>query len=376
MRQALRLAMLGRGTVEPNPMVACILVKDGQILAQAYHRRFGGLHAEAAALFAAKQSAAGATAYVTLEPCCHSEKKTPPCVPKLIAARLGRIVIGTLDPNPMVNGKGVAQLREAGIETDLGVLEADCRQLNAAFFKRMEQHRPYVTLKWAQTADGKVAAANGKRLVISNHKSLAVLHALRSRCDAILVGIETALADDPLLTARGVTSARPLVRIILDSDLRLPLISQLVRTHTDGPVLVYCTQTACDHHPDAVAALRARGVELMPIGADPELGPDATINLCLPAVLDDLGRRSITHLLVEPGPTLAASFLRSNLADRVWVFHSPKRLDAPTAADAPEVTYPTVGQATLDGDSLIEYLNSASPAFFAPAQSADFLRAI
>jgi len=376
MRQALRLAMLGRGAVEPNPLVACILVKEGQILAQAYHQRFGGLHAEAAALIAARHTAAGATAYVTLEPCCHTEKKTPPCVPKLIAAHLGRIVVGCLDPNPMVNGKGVAQLRDAGIETDVGVLEPECRQLNAAFFKRMQQRRPYVTLKWAQTADGKAAAANGKRLVISNHKSLAVLHALRSRCDAVLVGIETALADDPLLTARGVTSSRPLLRIILDSELRLPLISQLVRTHADGPVLVYCTQTAYDQSPDAVAALRARGVEPMPIAADPQPAPDGSTNLCLTAVLDDLGARSITHLLVEPGPTLAASFLRSNLADRVWVFRSPKHLDASDAPDAPGVTYTTVGQATLDGDQLIEYLNPTSPAYFAPAQSADFLRAI
>jgi diaminohydroxyphosphoribosylaminopyrimidine deaminase/5-amino-6-(5-phosphoribosylamino)uracil reductase len=167
LRRAIRLAMNGRGAVEPNPMVGCVIVKDGQVIGEAYHAHFGGPHAEPLALACAK-SPEGATAYVTLEPCCHTNKKTPPCVPKLIEAKLARVVIGTLDPNPEVNGKGVAMLRAAGIQVDGPALEDEARQLNAAFIKGTLHQRPYVTVKWAQSADGKVAGPGGQRVWISN----------------------------------------------------------------------------------------------------------------------------------------------------------------------------------------------------------------
>ncbi len=203
MRRAIDLATRGRGSVEPNPMVGCVIVREGQVIGEGYHRKFGQPHAEANALEACGEKAQGATAYASLEPCCHRNKKTPPCAARLIAAKIGRVVAACHDPNPLVSGRGIAQLREAGIEVDEGLLEAEAKQLIAAFFKGMTQGRPYVTLKWAQTADERIAGGGGKKLAISNARSIRAMHELRGRCDAILVGLATVLADDPLLTARG-----------------------------------------------------------------------------------------------------------------------------------------------------------------------------
>src|SRR5947209_7612113 len=164
MRRAIRLAMRGRGTVEPNPMVGCIIAKGARAIGQGWHRQFGGAHAEPNALASCTETAEGATAYVTLEPCCHTDKKTPPCVPKLIEAKLARVVIGCIDPNPDVAGKGCRELKEAGIAVDVGICEKEAKQLAAPFFASIEQRRPYVTLKWAQTSDGKVAGPGGARL--------------------------------------------------------------------------------------------------------------------------------------------------------------------------------------------------------------------
>src|SRR5829696_6363962 len=202
MRRAVALAQRGRGRVEPNPMVGCVIVRDGRVIGEGFHEQFGAPHGEAAALAACAESPAGATAYVTLEPCCHTNKKTPPCVPALIEARLARVVVGSVDPNPDVNGQGLDQLRAAGIAVTQGVLEESTKQLLAPFIARVVYDRPYVTLKWAETADGKVAGPRGERLQISNPRSTRAVHALRAASDAILVGINTVINDDPLLTAR------------------------------------------------------------------------------------------------------------------------------------------------------------------------------
>src|SRR4051794_14532504 len=188
MRRALRLAMNGRGLVEPNPMVACVLVKDGRVIGEGYHAKFGGPHAEPNALANCTESPEGATAYVTLEPCCHTNKKTPPCAPRLIEAKIGRVVIGCLDPNPAVNGKGLAVLREAGIRVDGPLLEPAANQLIAPFLAHVRHARPYVTLKWAESRNGKVAGRLGRRVKITNEVSDALVHVLRGRCDAIAVG--------------------------------------------------------------------------------------------------------------------------------------------------------------------------------------------
>src|SRR5688572_29861014 len=189
MRRALELAARGRGSVEPNPMVGCVIAREGRVIGDGYHEQFGGPHAEREALAACRESPRGATVYVNLEPCCHINKKTPPCVPALIEAQVSRVVVGCVDPNPDVSGKGVEALRAAGMEVKVGVLEADSKQLNAAWYARVNLGRPYVTLKWAQSADGKVAGPGGERKQISNELSMKVVHELRARSDAILVGI-------------------------------------------------------------------------------------------------------------------------------------------------------------------------------------------
>lgn len=181
MRSAIALAMRGRGGVEPNPMVGCVIVRDGHVIGQGWHERFGGPHAEPAALASCTRPVTGATIYVTLEPCCHTNKKTPPCVPRLIDARPARVVVGCADPNPQVSGRGIRQLRDAGIAVDVGILEPACRQLIAPFIALVTHHRPYVTLKWAQTADGKVAGPGGARLQVSNAASMKQVHELRAR---------------------------------------------------------------------------------------------------------------------------------------------------------------------------------------------------
>lgn len=364
MRRAIELAMRGRGRVEPNPMVGCVLVKDGRIVGEGYHEYFGGPHAEPNAL-AACAEAEGATAYVTMEPCCHLNKKTPPCTRALIGAKIARVVGACEDANPSVSGKGFQELRDAGIRVETGVLEKEARQLNAAYFKLVSQGRPYVTLKWAQTADGKIAGAGGRRLAISNARSMEAMHRLRSRCDAVLVGIGTVLADDPLLTARVGDRPREAVRIVLDSNLRIGLESQLVRTASQSPVLVCCGEAAILEKADAVSALRGRGVELMTIPADPIGG------LSLEHLLDKLGARKMTHLLVEPGVKLAQSFLRKNLADRVWIFRSPMRTEAADAPAAVRIDYPVSGRISLDGDELSEYLNPGSEVFYSLEGSVD-----
>ena len=369
-RRAIRLAMNGRGRVEPNPMVGCVIVKDGRVIGEGHHAQYGGPHAEPTALANCTESPEGATAYVTLEPCCHTNKQTPPCAPRLIQAKVARVVIGYLDPNPDVNGKGVAMLREAGVRVDGPVLEAAAKQLIAPFIARVAHQRPYVTLKWAESSNGKVAGPQGRRARISNPLSTRVVHELRSRCDAIMVGVNTVLNDDPQLTVRGVdlVKPRPLLQVVLDTRLRIPHNSRLVEDA--GQLIVVCSRHAYDRIiVDDVKALRDRGVEVIPCPTD-ESG-----RLNLVCALEELEEWQFTHLLVEAGPTLAASFMQSNLADRVWVIGSPEAIDgtdAPSATAVPRA-FAITGETLLAGDTLTEYLNPASPVFFAPEPSADFV---
>lgn len=358
-RRAIALAMRGRGAVEPNPMVGCVIVKDGRVIGEGWHQRYGEPHAEPNALAACTESPAGATAYVSLEPCCHRNKQTPPCVPRLIEANVRRVVVGCLDPNEQVAGRGVAELRDAGTEVAVGVSEASCRQLIAPFYARQVLRRPYVTLKWAQTKDGKVAGPGGARLQITGAAASEVVQDLRSRCDAILVGINTVFADDPLLTVRGRPVIRPLTRVVLDRNLRTPIASKLVQTAGDHALIICC-------RPEADAC---RAAELRAAGARVEAVSD------LRAVLDLLHAGGCTHLLVEPGPTLGAAFLRSDLVDRAWVFTSEAMVGDLAATDAPHIpsTCLETGTRDLGGDLLREYLATSSGAFFAPEPSSDLV---
>lgn len=360
MRQALALAANGRGRVEPNPMVGCVIVGDDQVLGTGYHQRFGGPHAEPNALAACSVSPAGATVIVTLEPCCHTNKKTPPCVPALIHAGIRRVVIGHLDPNPAVSGKGARQLQEAGIEVVAGVLEEQCRQLNAPFFALMRHARPYVTLKWAQSADGLIGGSGNTPRAISNATSSRLVHHLRTCSDAILVSAATVLSDNPMLNVRGVPVRRTPIRIVLDSHLQIPEACRLVATARETPTHVFTTELS----PKA-RQLESRGIVVHQM-------PGTEGHVDLRAVLHTLGEMGITHLLVEPGERLAKAFLDQRLADRIWCITSRKFLGEPDSPHAPAIPFPPVASRNLDGDTLTEYLDLESNSFFGSFASPEF----
>ena len=327
MRRAIALARRGEGFVEPNPLVGAVLVSpSGEVVGEGWHERFGGPHAEVQALARAGESAAGATLVVTLEPCCHFGK-TPPCTRAVIAAGVRRVVVGTRDPFPKVDGGGLAELRAAGIEVIEGCVEAEANRLLAPFRTRVEQRRPYVHAKWAMTLDGKIASATGASQWISNESSRRVVHALRGRMDAILVGIGTALADDPRLTARP-AGPRTAVRVVVDRLARLPLTSQLVLTAGDIPTLVYHTDEAPS---ERVARLRSAAVETICVNGD-ATPANETRRVSLLAVLHDLAERQVTNLLVEGGAQVFGSLRDARLIDEVHAFIAPGLLGG---ADAP-----------------------------------------
>jgi diaminohydroxyphosphoribosylaminopyrimidine deaminase/5-amino-6-(5-phosphoribosylamino)uracil reductase len=373
LRRAIRLAMNGRGRVEPNPMVGCVIVKNGRVIGEGNHAQFGGPHAEPTALANCTESPEGATAYVTLEPCCHTNKKTPPCAPRLIEAKIARVVAATLDPNPDVNGKGIAMLRDAGIVVDPAAseIEAEAKQLIAPFIARTTFSRPYITLKWAETADGKIAAPGGARMQISNAASMRVIHQLRGRSDAILVGIGTVLKDDPMLTARDVDPSRLQARMVLDPKLRTPLDSKLARTaKEDPPVVLYFTRDGfIGVVPDRIKQFMNCGIEMIAIDAN----EDGRISI--PKLMHHESFGSITHLLIEPGPTVARAFFEAGAADRAWINRSKQKIagsDAPAAPQLPS-RFVKSGEIELDGDSLTEYFDRESDVFFATTPSADLV---
>jgi len=311
MRRALELAALGRGGAEPNPLVGCVIAQGAEVIGEGWHRRFGAPHAEIEALAIAAGRAAGGTLYVTLEPCCH-HGKTPPCTQAIIAAGLCRAVVAQEDPFPAVAGRGSAELRAAGLHVEMGLLEAEARALNAPYLKLLATGRPWVLAKWAMTLDGKLATRAGDSRWISGETSRRVVHELRGRVDAILVGRGTAQVDDPLLTARP-PGPRTATRVVLDSRATLSSESQLVRTARDAPVLVAVG-------PNALVSDRARleteGCEVFVCHAG-----DAAARLS--ELLDELGRRRMTNILVEGGARLLGSLFDQRQIDEIHVFIAP-----------------------------------------------------
>lgn len=312
MRRALDLAELGRGAVEPNPLVGCVVSRGAEIIGEGYHRRYGGPHAEIEALSLAGDRAAGATLYVTLEPCCHFGK-TPPCTQAVIAAGIKRVVAAMADPFPQVAGKGAEELRAAGIEVEFGLHEAAARSLNAPYLKLLATGRPWIIAKWAMTLDGKLATAAGDSVWISNETSRAVVHEMRGRMDAIVVAAGTVRADDPLLTARP-PGPRTALRVIVDDRASLKLDSRLIRTLKEAPVLV---AAASDASPENIEALRGAGCEVLLLES-----PDRTGRLL--QLLDELGRRRLTNVLVEGGTTLFGTLFDGRHVDEVHAFIAPK----------------------------------------------------
>jgi diaminohydroxyphosphoribosylaminopyrimidine deaminase/5-amino-6-(5-phosphoribosylamino)uracil reductase len=308
MIRALELAQRGEGFVEPNPLVGCVLADDHGVVGEGWHQRFGGPHAEVMALDSAGPRAAGATLYVTLEPCRHFGK-TPPCVAAIARARVRRVVAAMRDPFPEVSGRGLAELAELGIQTEVGVLESDARRLNAPYLKLLATGRPWIIAKWAMTLDGKIATATGESRWISGPEARAVVHALRGRVDGIMVGRNTAQIDDPLLTARP-PGARIATRIVVDSQATLSPTSQLARTAREAPALV---AAASDAPAANVARLRAAGCEVLQLTGDE---PAAR----LAALLEELGRRRLTNVLVEGGGQLLGGLLDAGQLDEAHVF--------------------------------------------------------
>ncbi len=314
MRHALVLAERALGRVAPNPAVGCVIVAaDGRIVARSRTADGGRPHAETIALAQAGAAARGATVYVTLEPCAH-HGQTPPCADALIEAAPARVVVAAQDPDARVHGRGIERLRAAGIEVTTGVLEQEAIRLNEGFIKRVTQDRPLVTLKIAQSLDGRIAAASGESRWITGEESRRYVHLLRARHDAILVGIGTALADDPMLTCRlaGLEKYSP-VRVVLDGKLKLGEWSKLAQTARDVPTVVYTVS-------EGGGPLRVCGVEVVRVAKDARGRPD------IRAVLHDLAQRGITRLLVEGGPTVHATFLNRGFADRLEIFRAPMLL--------------------------------------------------
>lgn len=343
MRRALRLARRGQGYVEPNPMVGCVLVQEGQIVAEGWHRRFGGPHAEIEALEQARQRGVDVRRcqlYVTLEPCAH-HGKTPPCTEALVAARPARIVAAMIDPYPQVAGQGIARLQQAGLEVSVGCLEAEARQLNEPYLKRLASGLPWVIAKWAQSLDGRIATRQGQSQWISGPRSRRWAHRLRARVDAIVAGIGTVLADDPLLTARGVRLRRRALRVVVDPHLRLPveckLVQSLEQSGSSAPagVLVVVLSEVLKNQSDKAALLQKKGVEFFALEESGRLETSRPDRPALKPLLRYLSERyQATNVLVEGGSRLLGAFFAQRLVDQVLVFLAPCLFGDPQALGA------------------------------------------
>lgn len=320
MAHALRLAQRGLYTTDPNPRVGCVIVGDGAVVGEGWHRKAGEPHAERLALAAAGERARGATAYVTLEPCAH-HGRTPPCADALIEAGVARVVVAMVDPNPLVAGQGLAKLRDAGIESSNGLLAADAEALNPGFLQRMRHGRPYVRCKLAMSLDGRTAMSNGESKWITGEAARRDVQRLRARSSAIVTGIDTVLHDDPSMNVRiavdelpGVGDAQYLrqpLRVVLDTRLRLPPRARLLKL--PGETLVVCGEAASTEAAEELEQLGAGIVRL------PQLGG----RIDLAKLLSSLAEREINEVLIESGPTLAGAALQAGLVDELIVYQAP-----------------------------------------------------
>ncbi|AHJ69207.1 5-amino-6-(5-phosphoribosylamino)uracil reductase [Granulibacter bethesdensis] len=333
MRAALALAARHRGETWPNPSVGCVILHKGRVVGRGVTAHGGRPHAEPQALAQAGTLAQSATAYVTLEPCCH-HGHTPPCSDALIAAGIARVVVALRDPDPRVDGGGITRLREAGIEVRTGVLEEEAAQVTAGFLHRLRYGRPRVTLKLASTLDGRIATASGESQWITGVQARHHVQAVRARHDAILTGIGTVLADNPSLTCR-LTGARqtPLLRLVADSRLRMPLNARMLHDGA-GPVWILC---ADDADPARRAALEQAGAKVLPVPVAPETG-----RLIMRTALQKLGEAGLTWILVEGGGQIAASLLREEHVDDIVWYHAPAIIGADGYAATGALSVPTL----------------------------------
>lgn len=313
MARALQLAELGRGKTSPNPLVGAVIVHNDRIVGEGYHRKAGTPHAEIHALRDAGEKANGAVMYVTLEPCCH-HGRTPPCTKSIIEAGIADVVVGMADPNPLVSGKGIKALKDAGIRVIEGVLEKDVRLQNESFIKYISTKCPFVTLKAAISLDGKVATRTGESRWITGEEARLWVHRMRAANDAIMVGIGTVLADDPLLTVRLDGEYEQPLRVIVDSSLRIPETSMLVKTASEVPTVVAAVQGS--YSEAKRAQLERAGLEVWDL-------PAIKGKVDLVTLMKELGKREITSLLLEGGSTLNASALEAGIIDKFVFFQAP-----------------------------------------------------
>ena len=313
MRMSLALGKRGLGTVSPNPMVGAVLVKGKRIVGKGYHRKAGLAHAEIVAINDAKEEARGATLFINLEPCAHAGR-TPPCVDAVINAGIRKVVVSMLDPNPLVNGKGVEKLRSAGIDVKVGLLEDEARRLNEAFVVYMEKKRPFFTVKAAISLDGKIATKTCDSKWISNEESRRYVNKLRSVMDGVMVGINTVISDNPLLIPKVAKPKKIPTRIILDSKLRIPLGCDVVKTAEKYRTWIF-TSEACRH--DKESRLKSLGLDVVRVATD------GNGRISLRHVCEVVYKREVQSVLVEGGGELNSSILRENLMDKILLFYAP-----------------------------------------------------
>lgn len=313
MERAIELAKRGMGWTNPNPLVGAVIVKDGRIIGEGWHEKIGGLHAERNALKNCREDPAGAELYVTLEPCCHYGK-TPPCTEAVIDAGIRKVYVGNSDPNPKVSGKGIQILRDHGIQVETGVLEKECRELNEIFFHYISSNIPFTALKYAMTLDGKIATCTGESQWITGKEARNHVHQLRHRYSAIMAGIGTVLADDPMLNARIDHGNHP-VRVICDSKLRIPLDSKIVKTADQIPTII----ATVSQNQEKCSMLKEKGCEILHTDPDQE-------RVEIRQVMKELGRREIDSVLVEGGGTLNESLIKNHCIHKVYAYIAPKLL--------------------------------------------------
>ena len=316
MRRALELARKGEGHTSPNPMVGCVVVKDGRIISEGYHEKYGEFHAERNALTRCTEDTAGADLYVTLEPCCH-QGKTPPCTDIIIEKKIARVFVGRMDSNPLVAGKGVQILRDHGIYVETGILDAECRKLNEVFYHYIATKTPFVVMKYAMTLDGKIACATGDSKWVTGEIARTQVHRMRGRYRGIMVGIGTVLADDPMLNCRVEGGVDP-VRIICDSNLHIPTESQIVKTASDIETIVACSQEALESErkQEKIRRLKEAGIQI--------IGTEGAHGVNLVELMKKLGGQNIDSILLEGGGTLNASALEDGIVNKVYAYIAGK----------------------------------------------------
>ena len=316
MRRALELARKGEGHTSPNPMVGCVVVKDGRIISEGYHEKYGEFHAERNALTRCTEDTAGADLYVTLEPCCH-QGKTPPCTDIIIEKKIARVFVGSMDSNPLVAGKGVQILRDHGIYVETGILDAECRKLNEVFYHYIATKTPFVVMKYAMTLDGKISCATGDSKWVTGEIARTQVHRMRGRYRGIMVGIGTVLADDPMLNCRVEGGVDP-VRIICDSNLHIPTESQIVKTASDIETIVACSQEALESErkQEKIRRLKEAGIQI--------IGTEGAHGVNLVELMKKLGGQNIDSILLEGGGTLNASALEDGIVNKVYAYIAGK----------------------------------------------------